>query len=94
MKDVETYITDGTDDSSCDIIYDNIDSSGRNVFYVIQAKWCTKSNIGSEGLGKEIKACLSDFTLILEGKKSKSKINEKFNNKYENHCNTKKQTNQ
>lgn len=83
LKELETYITDGHDDASCDIIFENSDNYGQRVFYVVQSKWNTESNIkGSNGVSKEIKACLSDFTLISKGKKTPSIINLNFNKKY------------
>lgn len=83
LKDLETFITDGHDDASCDIIFENSDNFGQKVFYVVQSKWNSESNIkGTSGVSKEIKACLSDFTLISKGKKTPSTINLNFNKKY------------
>jgi len=80
----ENYITEGNDDSSCDIIFNNIDQNGNEIFYVVQAKWFSKKNINkSNEITKEIKACLTDFQLILSGKKS-SKFNQNFNTQYIN----------
>lgn len=84
LKNVEEYITEGEDDSSCDIIFDNKDNFGVNVYYIIQAKWRSKSNsTSSNGMTKEIKYCLSDFQLVAKGKKSQSTLNSKFNVKYD-----------
>ena len=81
--DFENYITEGEDDSSCDLIFSNENHDGKEVFYVVQAKWFEKGNISkSKGLTKEIKACLSDFNLIKSGKKS-STLNDKFNIQYQ-----------
>ena len=83
LKELETFITDGHDDASCDIIFENKDNYGQKVFYVVQSKWNSESNIkGSSGVSKEIKSCLSDFNLIAQGKKTQSAINSKFNEKY------------
>ncbi|WP_051408645.1 AIPR family protein [Sediminibacterium sp. C3] len=84
LSSIETYITDGQDDASCDIIFENKDNFGRKVFYVVQSKWNSESNVkGASGVTKEIKACLSDFTIIARGKKTTSTININFNKKYE-----------
>lgn len=83
LTDIETFITDGHDDASCDIIFENKDNYGRKVFYVVQSKWNSESNIkGASGVTKEIKSCLSDFSLISRGKKTNSTINLNFNQKY------------
>jgi hypothetical protein len=34
----KSYITDGKDDSSCDIIFSNKDIQGKDIFYVVQSK--------------------------------------------------------
>lgn len=38
------YITDGSNDGSCDIIFDGYDNRGDRVFYVVQSKWNNQSN--------------------------------------------------
>ena len=79
----EDYITEGEDDSSCDIIFNNKNNFGEEVYYVVQSKWFSESNIGNtNNISKEIRACLSDFELILDFKKKPSKINLRFNQKY------------
>lgn len=84
IKNIESYITEGDDDASCDIIFNNKDNYGKNVYYVVQSKWCAEKNIiSSNGMTKEIKSCLSDFILIATGRKGKSRVNINFNNKYE-----------
>lgn len=82
-NDYIQYITEGDDDNSCDIIFNNNDNTGKNIFYVVQAKWFNIKKISSTNeMSKEIKACLSDFTTILKGKKKPTKLNTNFNEKY------------
>lgn len=91
LENIENYITEGNDDSSCDLIFNNTDQSGSEIYYVVQAKWFSKNNINnSKGISKEVKACLSDFKLILSGKKEPSEVNPNFNIQYENFLNHKK----
>ena len=83
LSEFENLITEGNDDSSCDLIFTNMDQFGNEIFYVVQAKWFSKSNINkAKEITKEIKACLSDFRLIMSGKKE-SEYNENFNLQYE-----------
>lgn len=83
LSEFENLITEGNDDSSCDLIFTNIDQFGNEIFYVVQAKWFSKKNINkAKEITKEIKACLSDFRLIMSGKKE-SEYNKKFNLQYE-----------
>lgn len=83
-QNYEQYITEGDDDNSCDIIFDNIDNYGKNIYYVVQAKWFSIKNISTtNGMSKEVKACISDFETILSGRKTPSKVNLNFNEKYE-----------
>ncbi|ARV15369.1 AIPR family protein [Polaribacter sp. SA4-12] len=82
LSDFENLITEGNDDSSCDLIFTNKDQLGKEIYYVVQAKWFAKSNINkAKEITKEVKACLSDFRLILSGKKE-SEHNENFNVQY------------
>lgn len=82
LAEFENLITEGNDDSSCDLIFTNKDQLGKEIYYVVQAKWFAKNNINkSKEITKEVKACLSDFRVILSGKKE-SKHNEKFNVQY------------
>jgi len=82
LAEFEDLITEGNDDSSCDLIFTNKDQLGKEIYYVVQAKWFAKSNINkAKEINKEVKACLSDFRLILSGKKE-SEHNEKFNAQY------------
>jgi len=83
LSELETFITEGNDDSSCDLIFTNKDQTGKEVFYVVQAKWFAKQNINkAKEITKEVKACLSDFRLILSGKKE-SEHNLQFNTQYQ-----------
>ncbi len=90
------YITDGKDDSSCDIIFDKTDSQGQKMFYVVQSKW-VNLEIDNEGnlkrgkkiiqefpkIGKEeFNAVIKDFDTVLDGSRKKGK-NTKFNDKYQ-----------
>lgn len=82
LSEFENLITEGNDDSSCDLIFTNKDQLGNEIYYVVQAKWFSKSNINkSKEITKEVKACLSDFRVILSGKKE-SEHNENFNSQY------------
>jgi hypothetical protein len=83
LKNIESYITEGDGDSSCDIIFSNEDHYGKKVYYIVQSKWHSKTNLkGTKGVSTEIKACLDDFKLILTGEKEKSLQNPNFNKKY------------
>lgn len=82
LTEFENLITEGNDDSSCDLIFKNKDQLGKEIYYVVQAKWFSKSNINkAKEINKEVKACLSDFRIILQGKKE-SDHNENFNLQY------------
>jgi DNA-directed RNA polymerase subunit RPC12/RpoP len=63
------YITEGDNDSSCDIVFDKIDTQGKKTFYVVQAKWNNKRNCHKEIDAKDIKYALNDFDTILRGDK-------------------------
>lgn len=69
--DYTNYITDGDDDSSCDIVFDNLDNQGQKVFYIVQSKWNIQGNCDSEVEKKDILQALSDFDTIIRGKKEK-----------------------
>lgn len=91
LTEFENLITEGNDDSSSDLIFTNTDQTGEEIYYVVQAKWFAKNNINnSKGISKEIKACLSDFNLILSGKKEPSEVNQNFNNQYQKFLDHKK----
>jgi hypothetical protein len=79
---LDSYVTEGNDDSSCDLIFDNKDQLGNSVFYVVQAKWFAENNIGKyKGGETDIKSCITDFRTILDG--TKKSTNEKFNSQYQ-----------
>jgi hypothetical protein len=70
-----SFITDGDNDSSCDIVFDKINNYGDKIFYVVQSKWNNAGNSEKESDKDEILKALSDFTTILRGEK------EDFNDK-------------
>lgn len=84
-SDIESYkqfIVDGNDDNSCDLIFDNKENE-ETVYYVIQAKWFSKSNCEKTNDTSNIyKACLTDFNMILQHTKAESPTNTKFNTMY------------
>ena len=88
QKDLyRTYITDGNDDSSCDIIFDNKTVMNEEIFYVIQSKYVAfdiekRIEAFPKLDKKEFGYALSDFTAILNGTRKAGK-NENFNRKYE-----------
>lgn len=81
VANVETYITDGNDDCSCDIILDLTDNQGTKTFYLVQSKWNSESNCAGELDSTELKSFLSDVQLVVRGEKSGSK-NSRFNARY------------
>jgi hypothetical protein len=89
QKDLyRTYITDGMDDNSCDIIFDNKTVMNEEIFYVIQSKYIDfdaaqkKEDAFPRLDKKELGYALSDFTAILNGTRKEGK-NENFNRKYD-----------
>ena len=76
-------ITEGDDDTSCDIIFSTTDIVGKKVFYVVQAKWKTKKNCTDKLDSTAFKSTLDDFKLVYSGQKKYSNKNENFNRKYE-----------
>jgi len=72
------YITEGPDDSSCDIIFDAKDSRNQTIYYVIQSKWNGPKNVSKNIGSSEIGYALSDFTTILHGNKKPTQ-NDDFN---------------
>lgn len=80
-SDYSTYITDGDDDSSCDIVFDSTDNQGQKVFYIVQSKWNIITNCSKKVEKKDVLQALSDFDTILRGKKEK--INDKLKQKLE-----------
>jgi hypothetical protein len=81
ISHVDQYITDGNQDSSCDIILDLVDSQGTKFFYVVQSKWNSESNCTGDLSSIEVKSFLSDFQAVIRGEKSTSS-NSKFNARY------------
>ncbi|MEY4936343.1 MAG: hypothetical protein RIS64_2702 [Bacteroidota bacterium] len=83
-----TYITDGMDDSSCDIIFDNKTVMNEEIFYVIQSKYVAfdaaekRTDAFPRLDKKEFGYALTDFTAILNGTRKLGK-NEIFNRKCE-----------
>ena len=76
-------ITEGDDDTSCDIIFSSPDSVGKKIFYVIQAKWKSRKNCTEKLDSTAFKATLDDFKLVYSGQKQFSSKNENFNRQYE-----------
>lgn len=81
IANVEQYITEGSDDLSCDIILDLSDSQGIKTFYLIQSKWNNDDNCTKRLESKQLKTFLSDIQLVIRGEKSETK-NERFNTRY------------
>ena len=83
VSKLERFITEGNDDSSCDLIFNNSDQDGNDIFYVVQAKWNIKSKVPhKKGETNVLKACITDFRAILLGNKF-SETNFAFNAQYE-----------
>ena len=76
------FITDGDDDTSCDLIFSNKDAFEKTVFYVVQAKWNNRKNALGKFNGETFRATLNDFQLVLSGQKELTR-NDNFNRKYE-----------
>lgn len=76
-------ITEGDDDTSCDIIFSTPDSVGRKIFYVVQAKWKSRKNCTEKLDSTAFKATLDDFKLVYSGQKQFSSKNDNFNRQYE-----------
>ena len=76
------YITEGDDDSSCDLIFSNIDTEGNKIFYVVQSKWNNASKISSKFDSGLFRSTLTDFQNVLLGKKGITR-NLNFNKNYE-----------
>jgi hypothetical protein len=89
QKDLyKSYITDGRDDKSCDIIFSNKNVQGEDIFYIVQSKYVQfdVSKKIEEAFPKikkeELGSTLNDFSMLLSGTRVASK-NENFNQKYE-----------
>ncbi len=80
----QNVITEGYDDSSCDIIF-STQNDTEEIFYVIQAKWNKKPQIKSNQQepkidADEVKKAIVDFQSVLQSEKKAGK-NERFNEK-------------
>ena len=64
------YITDGSDDASCDIILDKKDTHGKRVFFVVQSKWCTATNCDKQIATDEILKTLNNFDAVIKNEKT------------------------
>jgi AIPR protein len=84
----KSFITDGNDERSCDIIFSNKNNQDEEIFYVIQSKWInfdtTKKKEDAYPVLKKLEFgyALNDFSVVLSGQKKKG-VNEAFNKKYE-----------
>ena len=84
----KSFITDGNDERSCDIIFSNKNNQDEDIFYVIQSKWINfdtskkKENAYPVLNKQEFGYALNDFSVVLSGQKKKGP-NEAFNKKYE-----------
>lgn len=81
ISNYSDFITDGDNDSSCDIIFDNLNNQGDRVFYVVQSKWNNADKSEKETSKDEILKALNDFETILRGEKKN--VNEKLKSKLE-----------
>lgn len=79
ISNYSDFITDGDNDSSCDIVFDSLNNQGDKVFYVVQSKWNNAANSEKETNKDEILKALSDFETILRGEKKS--VNEKLKSK-------------
>ncbi len=79
ISNYSDFITDGNNDSSCDIVFDNINNEGNKIFYVVQSKWNNADNARKETNKDEILKALNDFETILRGEKKS--VNEKLKSK-------------
>jgi len=61
------FITEGNNDSSCDIIFDYTDNQGKKTFYIVQSKWNNLRNSNKETDRDEILKALSDFDTLVGG---------------------------
>ncbi len=76
ISNYSNFITDGDNDSSCDIVFDSLNNQGNKIFYVVQSKWNNAENSEKETNKDEILKALNDFETILRGEKKS--INEKL----------------
>jgi len=73
------FITEGNNDSSCDIIFDNTDNQRKKTFYIVQSKWNNLKNSSKETKRDEILKALSDFDTLVGGEQKK--LNKKLQGK-------------
>ena len=81
ISNYSNFITDGENDSSCDIVFDSLNSQGNKIFYVVQSKWNNADNSEKETNKDEILKALNDFETILRGEKKV--VHEKLKSKLE-----------
>jgi hypothetical protein len=83
ISNYSDFITDGDNDSSCDIVFDSLNNQGDKIFYVVQSKWnnANKSVSEKETDKDEILKALNDFETILRGEKKS--VNQKLKSKLE-----------
>ena len=81
ISNYTSFITDGDNDSSCDIIFDKKNNYCDNIFYIVQSKWNNTANSEKEADKDEILKALSEFTTILRGEKDD--LNDKLKLKLE-----------
>jgi hypothetical protein len=81
ISNYSSFITDGDNDSSCDIVFDKSSNHSERIFYVVQSKWNNEANSEKEASKDEILKALSDFETILRGEKHN--INDKLKVKLE-----------
>ena len=77
----QRFITDGKDDSACDIIFSNKNVEGEEIYYAVQSKWVNEPNSQKAINKEELGYTISEFTKMLNGKKENG-TNEAFNQKY------------
>lgn len=81
ISNYSNFITDGYNDSSCDIVFDSLNNQGEKIFYVVQSKWNNEDNSEKETSKDEILKALNDFETILRGEKKS--VNKKLKSKLE-----------
>lgn len=81
ISNYSNFITDGDNDSSCDIVFDSLDNQGNKVFYIVQSKWNNAEKAEKDTNKDEILKALNDFETILRGEKRN--VNDKLKSKLE-----------
>ncbi|MBK9459815.1 MAG: AIPR family protein [Sphingobacteriales bacterium] len=77
----QEFITDGSGDYACDLIFSNNDPGRDEVYYVVQSKWAVATNAAKPIAKEEFNAALTDFNTILKRVPLNNK-NEKFQKQY------------